>query len=55
MPEDTRRRTKQKIIMEDNYLTSGDLALIENRRGYGYGDTKIFDYFTLKMEKDMLK
>ena len=24
--------------MEGNYLTSGDLALIENRRGYGYGD-----------------
>jgi len=23
--------------MEGNYLTSGDLALIENRRGYGYG------------------
>lgn len=24
--------------MEGNYLTAGDLALIENRRGYGYGD-----------------
>lgn len=24
--------------MEGNYLTSGDLALIENRRGYGYGE-----------------
>lgn len=24
--------------MEGNYLTSGDLALIENRRGYPYGD-----------------
>ena len=23
--------------MEGNYLTAGDLALIENRRGYGYG------------------
>ena len=23
--------------MDGNYLTSGDLALIENRRGYGYG------------------
>lgn len=22
----------------ENYLTAGDLALIENRRGYGYGD-----------------
>lgn len=25
--------------MEGNFLTSGDLALIENRRGYGYGDS----------------
>lgn len=24
--------------MEGNYLTAGDLALIENRRGYGYAD-----------------
>ena len=24
--------------MEGNYLTSGDLALFENRRGWGYGD-----------------
>ena len=24
--------------MEGNYLTAGDLALIENRRGYGYGN-----------------
>ena len=24
--------------MEGNFLTAGDLALIENRRGYGYGD-----------------
>ncbi len=24
--------------MEGNYLTSGDLALIENRRGYGWGN-----------------
>ena len=24
--------------MEGNYLTPGDLALIESRRGYGYGD-----------------
>lgn len=24
--------------MEGNYLTAGDLALIENRRGYGYGE-----------------
>ena len=24
--------------MEGNYLTAGDLALIENRRDYGYGD-----------------
>jgi len=24
--------------MEGNYLTSGELALIENHRGYGYGD-----------------
>ena len=23
--------------MEGNYLTAGDLALLENRRGYGYG------------------
>ena len=23
--------------MDGNYLTAGDLALIENRRGYGYG------------------
>lgn len=28
----------KKIIMEGNYLTSGDLALFENRRGWGYGD-----------------
>lgn len=28
---------KNKVTMEGNYLTSGDLALIENRRGYGYG------------------
>jgi hypothetical protein len=26
------------MYMEGNYLTAGDLALIENRRGYGYGD-----------------
>ena len=26
--------------MEGNYLTAGDLALLENRRGYGYG----YDY-----------
>jgi hypothetical protein len=25
------------FIMDGNYLTAGDLALIENRRGYGYG------------------
>ena len=24
--------------MDGNYLTAGDLALIENRRGYGYGN-----------------
>ncbi|MBQ2797495.1 MAG: hypothetical protein IJF01_07180 [Tidjanibacter sp.] len=30
-------RLKKIKIMEGQYLTSGDLALIENRRGYGYG------------------
>ena len=24
--------------MDGNYVTTGDLALLENRRGYGYGD-----------------
>lgn len=38
MPEDNRWLTKNTKIMEGNYLTAGDLALIENRRGYGYGD-----------------
>ena len=37
MPEDERGR-KIPNIMEGNYLTAGDLALIENRRGYGYAD-----------------
>ena len=38
MPEDKKRAQQKYITMEGNYLTAGDLALIENRRGYGYGD-----------------
>lgn len=30
--------------MEGNYLTAGDLALIENRRGYGYGGDGYYGY-----------
>ena len=37
MPEAVRGHNKTKRIMDGNYLTAGDLALIENRRGYGYG------------------
>ena len=37
MPEAVRGRIKKQRIMDGNYLTAGDLALIENRRGYGYG------------------
>ena len=35
-PEVVRGQLKNKD-MEGNYLTAGDLALLENRRGYGYG------------------
>lgn len=38
MPKDIRGHNKSTKVMEGNYLTAGDLALIENRRGYGYGD-----------------
>lgn len=38
MPEDKKRAQQKYKTMEGNYLTAGDLALIENRRGYGYGD-----------------
>ena len=38
MPEAVRGHNKTKRIMDGNYLTAGDLALIENRRGYGYGN-----------------
>ena len=37
MPEAVRGQIKKQRIMDGNYLTAGDLALIENRRGYGYG------------------
>lgn len=37
-PKTKRGRNKSTKTMEGNYLTAGDLALIENRRGYGYGD-----------------
>ena len=36
MPEAVRGQIKKQRIMDGNYLTAGDLALIENRRGYGY-------------------
>lgn len=38
MPEAVRGQIKKQRIMDGNYLTAGDLALIENRRGYGYGN-----------------
>ena len=38
MPEDKKRAQQKYKTMEGNYLTAGDLALIENRMGYGYGD-----------------
>ena len=38
MPEDKKRAQQKYKTMEGNYLTAGDIALIENRRGYGYGD-----------------
>ena len=38
MPKDKKRAQQKYKTMEGNYLTAGDLALIENRRGYGYGD-----------------
>ena len=31
--------------MEGNYLTSGDLALLENHRGYGYGCGYGYDHY----------
>jgi hypothetical protein len=43
MPEAVRGR-KTLTNMEGNYLTAGDLALIENRRGYGYGDGYGYGY-----------
>ena len=38
MPKAVRGQIKKQRIMDGNYLTAGDLALIENRRGYGYGN-----------------
>lgn len=43
MPEAVRGQQIPKY-MEGNYLTAGDLALIENRRGYGYGDGYGYGY-----------
>lgn len=43
MPEAVRGQ-KTLTNMEGNYLTAGDLALIENRRGYGYGDGYGYGY-----------
>ena len=43
MPEAVRGRIKKQRIMDGNYLTAGDLALIENRRGYGYGYYDAYD------------